>query len=468
MSSHLKNLSYTTLSVIIYQLIQLAILTLVAREISKDDFGIFSISMLIMNFGLLISECGSGVYLICKRKLDRNTVSTCIFINMIVSILTYSIITLFSYIYTHIYKWDGLNIILSISLSLIFLSLSQVPKSEQEIKGNFDKLAKIDIVSSFIALILSIVVYIVHPSLYVLVVFNVSYSVLKCMMYFYYSTIKYDLFHFEKKIVRDIVGFSFSLVLNNILLFLSRNNDQIIISKLLGVVYLGSYTLANRIFIQPVLRFSSVIQRILLPELSKVNNLGDSQELQKIIIKTNDVLLSVLFPLSVFAFFNAREIVEIILGNKWSNVGDIIISMAFLPLLITLYQFSNNILIALGKTKVLFFLQLFNVFFSAILIFIGCYFFSVYSIAYFLILSFFVTLFIFSMYIKKNHRYNFKFSRNNLIFTIMFSMMYFICSYIFHVYEINVYVTLILGIIFYFSFVMLSLFFIKKQSEYEC
>ncbi|MBL4254401.1 oligosaccharide flippase family protein, partial [Vibrio fluvialis] len=397
-NSFLKKFSYSTVSMILVQVLQLLVIVTTSRDMETDSFGDFTIAMLIMNLGLLLSECGSGSYLICSKKFDRETLSTCLTVNVLFSVVIYGGIFLFGYLLKDYFNINILAVTL-LSLSVIFLSCSQIPKSILEFRGDFELLAKCDIFSAVITFTVSIILHTFYiEGIYVLIAFSVVFSVTKTVLYFIFSNWYYYTLRLNVKIVKEIWGFSFPLVLNNLLVFFSRNNDQIIIGRLLGSSALGVYGMAMRLTIQPILRLTSILQRILLPDLSKADSLS---EINEIFTKTSNNMVLILLPLSLVIYFGASDMVYVLLGGKWGQVIPIVQGTMFLPLIYALIQLAQTVLLSRSKTQMLFKIQIFSTVISVLFVFISSYLFGVNYVAPFLTFAMAMTFFIYLYYLKR-------------------------------------------------------------------
>lgn len=455
-NKYIKYFSFSSVAVIVVQVLQLAIISIVAKDLTDNDFGIFTLSVLIMNFGLLLAECGSGSFLICYGKFDRRTISTCLNINVIISLIIYFILSISIVLWSEFISYIYTTPVLILSISLLFLSCSQIPKSILEYDGNFKIIAICDMLSAFISFLIALIIYDYISPLYVMIFFSLSVSIIKTIMYFLYDKKSKYSFLIDKKIMHEVRMFSSGLVLNNILVFFSRNNDQMLIGKLIGLSQLGNYSLAMKFSLQPILRFTSILQRVIMPDLSKCR---DSNELNLMFNKVFNLLIIVMIPMSILIYFISDSIVKIFLGEEWTSVSIIIKTACLLPFTYSIIQLTQNIILVNKNTILLFKIQILSTLMSVFFVFIACYYFNVNYVAIFMTLSMIMT-FIFSLYyIRKLYFISIILDKVLIFKTIFFAFVLYI-QYLFTGSFDNHYIVISL---YMFTFILLSYFLLKER-----
>ena len=108
----------------------------------------------------------------------------------------------------------------------------------------------------------------------------------------------------------------------NVSNYVSRNVDNYLVARNLGAYSLGIYSLGYKIIIFPVQMLSVLINKVLFPLCSKVQN--DIQEFYELYIDAVKIAISIGFPILIILFISRSEIVYLVLGEKWASVGEII------------------------------------------------------------------------------------------------------------------------------------------------
>ena len=104
-----------------------------------------------------------------------------------------------------------------------------------------------------------------------LVMQNIIYSFVYSMVNMYGA--KYiPQFIFKISKIKDMISFGGNLILFNLVNYLARNADNLLIGKFLGSNALGYYDLAYQIMLFPLRRISWTIGEVMFPALSRVQH----------------------------------------------------------------------------------------------------------------------------------------------------------------------------------------------------
>ena len=103
----------------------------------------------------------------------------------------------------------------------------------------------------------------------------------------------------------------------NFINYFSRNADNILIGKFFSSSALGYYDKSYRLMMVPVQNLTHVITPVLMPVLSKFQD--DKRMVVDAYSKVTKLLATIGFPLSVFLYFSASEIIYILYGAQWEQ-----------------------------------------------------------------------------------------------------------------------------------------------------
>jgi O-antigen/teichoic acid export membrane protein len=97
------------------------------------------------------------------------------------------------------------------------------------------------------------------------------------------------------------------------------NGDDAFVGRYLGLAALGLYQMAYKISNLPATEITHVISQVALPLYSKFQN--DTNELQKLFLKTFEILVLIVFPFSIMIFVYAEDFTKIFFGDKWLEMA---------------------------------------------------------------------------------------------------------------------------------------------------
>jgi O-antigen/teichoic acid export membrane protein len=114
---------------------------------------------------------------------------------------------------------------------------------------------------------------------------------------------------------KELFGFGKWILGTSIITFLFNQGDDAFLGKVLGVTALGFYQMAYQIGQVPATEFAKVISKVTLPAYSKLQD--NLPKLRKGYLKTLNITVVFMIPLSGGIFMLAPEFTTIFLGGKW-------------------------------------------------------------------------------------------------------------------------------------------------------
>lgn len=156
--------------------------------------------------------------------------------------------------------------------------------------------------------------------------------------------------------ISSLLLFGRNVTAFNIVNFLSRSVDRILIGRLSGAYWVGLYDNALKSLRLPVEQIRYPISTVALPALSALQAQPD--RFKAYYEKASQLLAFVAAPIIVFAFVFADLMIGLLLGPKWTAAVPIFRILAIGAFIDPLTQLVGPALVAYGKTKQYFILGL--------------------------------------------------------------------------------------------------------------
>ena len=122
---------------------------------------------------------------------------------------------------------------------------------------------------------------------------------------------------YSREAWREMRSFSLSVFGYQILNYLTRNADNIIVARVLGPSALGLYALSYRVMMLPVLNLGMVVNRVALPTYSRVQ--ADRVRLRRQFLIGTRMLALVSFPVMTVVIVESPRLVPAALGEDWAD-----------------------------------------------------------------------------------------------------------------------------------------------------
>lgn len=295
--------------------IALIVSAVLARLISPKDFGTVAIVTVIINFLSIFATMGIFPAIIQRNDLTQKNLN---------SIFTYSILggaffafLLFclSWSIAGFYSDNSLAIICQIlSINIFFIALNLVPNALMAKNKRFKQIAQRALILQLFSGIISIIAAYNGLGVYSLLISPIVSSIGMFIFNIHYYPCRID-FTFDWSPLKKIFSYSVYQFLFEFFNYFSRNADKLIIGKYLDMAALGYYDKSYRLMMLPLQNVTSVINPVMQPVLSSLQD--DKQELAIKYNRIIKIIAIISFPLSVFLYFSASELIRIVYGNNW-------------------------------------------------------------------------------------------------------------------------------------------------------
>lgn len=356
-----SNARWLAISQIVRLGVQLLSVTILARLLKPEYYGIVALSSSVMAFINLFKDLGIGASLIQAKTLTEEHKNTAFVISFAMSIFLFAIITIASPFIAAYYQAPDLKwILILVAAGFPFSSLSIVPGCMMEREGRFKQLTIIEAVTNLLSFLITIVlalsgcgVYsLVLPSLIILPIYLVW--ILKINDWRPSLKASYQS-------ISAMFGFSANLTGFNLINFFSRNLDVFIVGKLLGTTALGLYSTSMKLMLMPLQTITYVSNRALFPVLSQLQH--DQEAFKNTYFSALSYVSLITFPM-MFGLWASREaFVNAIYGTKWLGLIDLLYWLCLTGALQSINSTTGTVFMAKGKTHTLFRLG----FYSAVL-----------------------------------------------------------------------------------------------------
>ena len=341
-------------------LISLIITAILARLLSPNDFGIIAIATVIITFFNLISEIGIAPAIVQYKELSKedisNIFSLTVYIGLIISILFYYLSPYIAYFYNNS---TLANMLQWLSINLFFATLNIVPNSMFYRDKKFKFISIRTFCIQLIVGIISIIAALYGLGVYSLIISPIMSSLMIFIISYKYYPQKFQLL-ININPIKKIFNFSIFQFLYNIIGYLTRNLDKILIGKYLDMNSLGYYEKSYRLMMLPLSNISNVINPVLHPIFSDYQNQVDEMENKytKLIVFLGYIGIYI----SIVLYFCSENIILIIYGDQWINSIDVFKILALSIPLQMIMSPCGAIYQATNSTKIMFYFSVISIF----------------------------------------------------------------------------------------------------------
>lgn len=291
---------------------------ILARLLKPEDFGVFSLATIFTNIFITIGRHGVSYYIVQDNYAVKDKKIASLHINILFGLLSSIALFLSAGTISNIFSFRGLKEILKLLSFLPFIaSLGQVAEGSLQKDLKFKELS---LINSFSYLISNI--FIVLPlalnnfGALSMVLGLISNTLLTSVILIILRPINFFKI-VNISLYKKIISFGNGISLSSILQVTSNNVDNFFIGNLFGPQILGIYTVAFQILVIPTKLIGVSLSKVLFPAISAKQN--NNQSISKALNYSISIVSLVCFTMSSFILANTSEIVDLFLGEGWSQ-----------------------------------------------------------------------------------------------------------------------------------------------------
>jgi O-antigen/teichoic acid export membrane protein len=306
-------------------LLQVGSTVLLARLLTPDDFGLFGMAAVVINFVTLFKDFGLSTATLQRAEIKEAQISNLFWINVLVSILIGLMIIALSEMIAAFY---GRAELAAVSVALGGLVAIQGFGLQHRAliarRMEFGKLAIIAIISQLIGVSLAVVLALGGYGYWALIVLMgippLAEAISCCVVTAWLpllpqmnvGTAPY------LKYGSNLLGFS-------LVNYFSRNLDNILIGKFLGANVLGLYNMSYNMLLLPMQQINVPLSKPVLVALSRIQNDVDRYRLAY--RKSLRAVATFTIPIVFFLASNPELILTTTLGEQWKASAPLFLAL---------------------------------------------------------------------------------------------------------------------------------------------
>ncbi len=323
--------SFSVLSLSVLQILYFSVMT---RILLKEDYGLMAIINAIIGVGNIFIQGGMGSALIQKKEINNRHINGALQTSMLLAVILYAIFYITAPYIASVYNDLRLDHLIKVSsLNIILLALSNISVNLLFKYYHFKNAAIVQIIASIIGYGTGVYLAMNDYGVWSLVIATLITSLLSAIAMFYLAPIKISL-NVHYKEARELFGFGSGMMLLTFSNFLSNRGLNLIFGKIFAQDILGIYERTSRVKDIPSQFLAKIINQVMFPVMSEIQ---DEKERSIRIYKFGLGLSnSIMIPTTVLLVFFSAEIVQILMGTKWSE------AVTPLQIMLLVLTFSNS------------------------------------------------------------------------------------------------------------------------------
>ena len=346
----LKGVTWLGLIRVVTRFLSFAKILIIARVLSPSQFGAFGIAILILVLVEILTETGINIFLIQKKGNIDKYINTSWLVSIARGIIIALLIIAAAPLVSNFFK-------ASASLNLLFFVAAvaflrgfinpSIVKFQKELMFNkeFYFRGSTFFVETFFSVFLVILTRTPEALIWGMII-GVIFEII--LSFFIVKPV--PKFSFKFPIFKEVVGYGKWITGATIFNYFYQHGDDMAVGRMLGTTSLGLYDMAYKISLVPVSDIADVITRVTFPVYVKIS--GDQKRLKRAFLKTLAALFLLVSPVAIVFFVFPKEIVSIVLGDKWLLIVPVLKVLAIFSIVRSVSVFTSSIFLSLQKQSV--------------------------------------------------------------------------------------------------------------------
>ncbi|HEY5489043.1 MAG TPA: oligosaccharide flippase family protein, partial [Candidatus Limnocylindrales bacterium] len=242
-------------------------------------------------------------------------------------------------------------IIAVLSVTFLFVAVSSVQMALLQREMRFKSLALRRLVALAAGGAIGVGAAYAGWGAWALVAQQVSYGVVSVVMLWTVSPWRPGL-QWSRSDFRELFSFGINVVGGDVLNFLSRNSDNLLVGAVLGAGPLGLYAIGYKILDTTQALLVNAARKLAFPVFSRIQN--DPERSRRAYGRVNRALSVVILPGYIGLALVAQEAIVTLFGAKWADSGPVAATLYLIGPVLTIQVFSGALINAAGHPEITF------------------------------------------------------------------------------------------------------------------
>lgn len=297
--------------------INLLQITLLARLLDQQQFGLLTIAIVILMLVDTFSDFGLSNSIIQRKNISEKELSTLYWINILIGFVVFLILFFGSDMISRAFNQPGLAVLIeTLSIAFIIIPQGQQFRALLQKEMHFTQISITEMTGILVGFIVTMGCAWFSPVAVCAIWGFLAAATVRMIMFCWYGRAVYrPEFYFDLNGVKSNLRYGGFLTLDSLFNQISLNIPTMILSRTLGAIITGGYNLAFNIAVMPPARINPIITRVLFPAFAKMQD--DQPRLRQNFYK----MLSVVGLLNFAPLFGliavSENFVILMFGEKW-------------------------------------------------------------------------------------------------------------------------------------------------------
>ena len=322
----------------------------VARLLTPADYGVMAMVAPVMGFILIFQNLGLNQAIIQRRTISAQEINGTFWLNIIATIIIAALFILIAPLVGLFYEDDrAIGLMAASGLTVIATGIASQHLALLNRHMRFGALSAVETVNAVTQLAATIALAWWLRTYWALFFGMLAGVAAGSALAWWYERWRPSLHRLDLRATRSMLAMGVDITGFNLLNFVCRNLDNLLIAKRWGAGELGLYDRSYRLMLMPLQTINQPLGKIMLPTLSRA--LDRPEAYRGMYLLAVRALVMVIVPGAVALSVCSTTVIVLLLGEQWRDAGPI---FAWLSLTAAIQPVSNAtgwLFISCGRTR---------------------------------------------------------------------------------------------------------------------
>ncbi len=321
----------------------------VARILKPADYGVIAMVAPVTSFVLMFQDLGLSSATVQARSISFEQSNSLFWRNMAASGVIGAVLILISPPIAGFYgdaRAGWVTAASAVSVLVVGLSLQHAALMTREMR--FVAMAVIDISTATLGLVVTVVLAVALGNYWALFGGMLAASGARTVLIWLGSDWRPSRPRLGDD-AGDLVRFGRHVMSFNLINFVLRNADNVLIAKVSGAAALGLYDRSYRLMMFPIQTINLPINRLMLPVLSRM--VGEGERYRRTFLMAASLVCWVALPGIILATALSDPLVRLLLGERWTAAGPIFFWLGLTGVVQTVPNLTGSLFLSTGQTR---------------------------------------------------------------------------------------------------------------------
>ena len=321
----------------------------VAAYVTPAEYGLLVFTAPFLAFLALMTDLGLSSAIVRAEVLTAGDAGAAFVLTSGLGLLLAALLALCAFPLAALVHAPGLGPVMAAMSAVVLLSMvAGTPRAMLERRLHYGKVAAVESVAVFVSVGMAIGAAHLGAGVWALVFYNLLVQTLRAAAFGWLARGGFALnLRFGR--LRPLVSFGGWVLANNVLTFLARNSDNILIGAYLGSAALGLYGLAYQFMLAPLMAFTWPASAILFATLSRLGFGSDAARRTIDGVLFTTALISL--PAMTYVSFGLAYPAHLWLSPRWAGVAPILAWLAPVGALQSISSYGGTLLMSAGRAR---------------------------------------------------------------------------------------------------------------------